>query len=571
MSLSPLRYARAASIVSRSHLSCSCRPRGSLHSVSGQSQTQTYRALSVASQTRLAQTDPSKSTQGKSQKSNKKNNNNKHNPDDNSVSSIATDGKIIANKQKLYVIDPLSPGSIFFLPHGSRIFNRLIEFMRAQQRCYGFEEVITPLIYKDDLWKTSGHWQHYKDDMFQVLAAHHKEAHEHEHKHDPPSSSSDIANAAKPEIDSDDAQVYGLKPMNCPGHCVMFSKHEHSYRDLPVRYSDFSPLHRNETSGALSGLTRVRKFHQDDGHIFCQPSQIKLEIESCLKMIQASYSVFGLNEFRLVLSTRPESFTGSLDVWETAENNLKQALDSSGKEWQINPGDGAFYGPKIDILVKDNNGKEHQTATIQLDFQLPKNFDLKYTAPSSLAPKPTNSDSEPTSNQPESIFKQRDDDEKQTPVLIHRAIFGSLERFMAILIDHFQGKWPFWLNPRQAVIIPIAERHRDYAYEVHAQLSGKYNFQYTYPSASSENTDAIVLPALLHSRYFNVDLAASDETMGARTRRAISQGYNYIIVVGDKEMEDHKISIRSRESRDTQMVSTKQAIEMFSQLEDAYQ
>lgn len=503
--------------------------------------------------------------------------------------SISTEGKTVANKQKLYVIDPLSPGSIFFLPHGTRIFSRLIEFMRAQQRCYGFEEVVTPLIYKDDLWKTSGHWEHYKDDMFQVFAESHKET----------SKEGSEQHGAEHE----DAQLYGLKPMNCPGHCVMFSKHEHSFRDLPVRYSDFSPLHRNESSGALSGLTRVRKFHQDDGHIFCEPSQISREITACLKMIEASYSVFGLNEFRLVLSTRPESFAGELSVWETAEANLKQVLDNSGKEWSINPGDGAFYGPKIDILVKDNNGKEHQTATIQLDFQLPKNFKLKYNGSAEQGASKEASESGSASNE-------------HTPVLIHRAIFGSLERFMAILMDHFKGKWPFWLNPRQAIVIPIAERHREYASQIHAQLSGKYNFQYTYPSVASEvcgstnvgtengevagvstaaseaagtttkaapevagvateapaiNTDPVVLPALLHSRYFNVDLAASDETFGARTRRSISEGYNYIIAVGDKEMEENKLSIRTRDSRETITMTTNEVLSMFSTLEDAYQ
>ncbi|VVT58054.1 uncharacterized protein SAPINGB_P006014 [Magnusiomyces paraingens] len=475
------------------------------------------------------------------------------------ATSIANEGKTIANKQQLYVIDHLSPGSIFFLPHGARIFNRLVEFMRAQQRCYGFEEVVTPLIYKDDLWKTSGHWKHYKDDMFQVSAQHHKDTTAQttsEGETPETTTPSEPHTHTGPISDEDALQIYGLKPMNCPGHCVMYSKHPHSFRDLPIRYSDFSPLHRNESSGALSGLTRVRKFHQDDGHIFCLPSQIQAEIEGCLKMIQASYSVFKLNEFRFVLSTRPESYAGSLEVWDKAEENLKQALNNSGREWELNPGDGAFYGPKIDILVKDNNGKEHQTATIQLDFQLPQNFHLKYVTGSSTTDSATGAIT-PV---------------EETPVLIHRAIFGSLERFMAILIDHFNGHWPFWLNPRQAVIIPIASRHHEYASAIFSQLSGKYNFKYTYPSVStSGSTDAIVLPELLHSRYFNVDLFDADETVGARTRRAISEGYSYIIVVGDKEMEDRKLSIRTRESRNTQYLDIDQTISMFSQLEDAYQ
>lgn len=483
-----------------------------------------------------------------------------------SVSSIATESKTIANKQKLYVIDQLSPGSIFFLPNGTRIFNRLIEFMRAQQRCYGFEEVITPLIYKDDLWKTSGHWQHYKDDMFQVSANHHTSETPVEQQQQQSSSqiteSNNNAQQKSPEeIDQELTQIYGLKPMNCPGHCVMFGKHDHSFRDLPIRFSDFSPLHRNETSGALSGLTRVRKFHQDDGHIFCQPSQIKSEIKSCLNMIESSYSVFGLKQFRLALSTRPDSYAGELSVWDHAEQNLKEALEDSGKDWFINPGDGAFYGPKIDILVKDNNGKEHQTATIQLDFQLPKNFNLKYVSGT------------PTEQQ-----KQQQEEGKTeellTPVLIHRAVFGSLERFMAILLDHYQGKWPFWLNPRQAIIIPVADRHKEYAFKVYSQLSGKYNFKYTTElndSTERAQTSTSILPALLHSRYFNVDLSATDETVGAKTRRAISDGYNFIVVIGDKEVENNQIAVRSKDSRQTQLLTVEQLKDMFSTLEDTYQ
>lgn len=435
--------------------------------------------------------------------------------------SIALDNKVIANKQKLYVIDQLTPGSIFFLPHGARIFNRLVEFMRVQQRLYGFEEVITPLIYKNDLWKTSGHYQHYKQDMFEVIGEHH---HEGEAEHD--------------------ESHYGLKPMNCPGHCVMFSKHDRSYRDLPVRFADFSPLHRNESSGALSGLTRVRKFHQDDGHIFCEPSQIKSEIESCLALIETSYCVFGLNEYRLALSTRPEGYVGTLDVWNKAEENLKEALNNSGKEWHINEGDGAFYGPKIDILVKDNNGKEHQTATIQLDFQLPKNFDLKYTG------------SEKTV--------------ENTPVLIHRAVFGSLERFMAILLDHYQGNWPFWLNPKQAVIIPVADRHHDYASKIYSQLSGKNNFITSSNDDKSKSFPVAVQPGKLHSRYFNVDILSSDETVGARTRRAISEGYSYIIMIGDREVESSNLSVRSRSDKKTETLDVKGVINKFSDLEDNY-
>lgn len=448
--------------------------------------------------------------------------------------SLATDNKHIANRQKLYVTDKVTPGSTFFLPNGARIFNRLIEFMRVQQRLFGFQEVITPVIYKQELWKTSGHYQHYKEDMFEVSGfaseRDHSHEHSHEHSHDP------------------EQEKYGLKPMNCPGHCVMFSKHDKSFRELPVRYADFSPLHRNESSGALSGLTRVRKFHQDDGHIFCERGQIETEIGRALAMIETAYCVFGLGEYRLALSTRPEGFVGTLDVWEQAEEGLKKALERSGKEWHVNPGDGAFYGPKIDILVKDNNGKEHQTATIQLDFQLPEKFELEYVAP---------------------------DGELKRPVMIHRAVFGSLERFMAILMDHYQGKWPFWVNPRQAVIIPVSDKHVSYASKIHSRLSGKFDFQ---PGPTSKSSDALdskfkveILPGKLSSRYFNVDLMAEDETVGLRTRRAIEDGYSYILMVGDREVENGTVSIRSRDNRKTKTVSIDEVAEMFSGLEDRYE
>ncbi|CAN6625805.1 hypothetical protein TRVA0_010S02168 [Trichomonascus vanleenenianus] len=401
----------------------------------------------------------------------------------------------IAQQQKLYMIDKSTPGSVFFLPHGARLFEKLVDFMKAQQRRFGFQQVITPLIYKNELWKTSGHWTHYKDDMFEVSSGHEEEA------------------------------DFSLKPMNCPGHCVMFGRHDHSFRELPVRYADFSPLHRNEASGALTGLTRVRKFHQDDGHIFCQHSQVQGEIESCLKLIQTTYEIFGLGQFRLALSTRPDKFAGDVELWNQAEAGLKEALQKSGKPWSINEKDGAFYGPKIDIMVTDNNGKEHQTATIQLDFQLPKSFELKYMDAESKG---------------------------ATPVLIHRAIFGSLERFMALLIDHYKGKWPFWLNPRQAVVIPVASRHHDYAQKVVSELSG----------VGGETTA---------NSFFHVELSAQDETVGTRVRRALADGYSYIIMIGDKEMDANKIALRSREDRKLDVLPVEEVRSKFEQLERQHQ
>jgi threonyl-tRNA synthetase len=425
--------------------------------------------------------------------------------------SISQETKSVAAQQRLYMIDPTTPGSIFFLPHGTKLFNRLVEFMKVQQRMFGFEEVITPVIYKKELWRTSGHWQHYKRDMFEVFGADHSD---------------------EPQVEIEGRGEYSLKPMNCPGHCLIFARHERSYRDLPIRLCDYSPLHRNEASGALSGLTRVRKFHQDDGHIFCRPDQILTEMESCLTLIDTVYNIFGLSDYKLTLSTRPDSFIGTVDVWDRAEASLKDALDKSGKEWTVNEGDGAFYGPKIDILVKDNLGKQHQTATIQLDFQLPENFELKYVTSSQTC---------------------------ERPVMIHRAIFGSIERFMAILIDHYQGKWPFWLNPRQAVIIPVAARHAVYAEAVAQQLSGRLYLN-----------NGVIEAGKLNATVFNVDVAVQDEPVNMRIRRAISEGYSYLLMVGDREVDSKTVSVRARGSKKAEDMTAQHLLQLFSRLQDEY-
>ncbi|KAJ2984659.1 hypothetical protein NUW58_g5946 [Xylaria curta] len=331
------------------------------------------------------------------------------------------DHRQLGVQQELFTTSVYSPGSPILLPNGARIFNRLVEFLRRQYARYGFDEVITPTIYKKALWKKSGHLENYSDDMFTVT-----------------STSPSRSDAAK---DSEEDE-YGLKPMNCPGHCLIFASHLRSYRDLPIRYADFSPLHRNEISGALSGLTRVRRFHQDDGHIFCRPSQIEEEIRKTLDFVRVVYSTFKLGPYRLTLSTRPaDHYIGAPEEWETAEGALKRALDVSGQDWTINEGDGAFYGPKIDIVLRDSDGKEHQTATIQLDFQLPKRFDLGYVAPA-----PEYERRGETTTDPDALNETG----LVTPVLIHRAVLGSVERLMALLIEHYNGAWPFWLNPRQS-------------------------------------------------------------------------------------------------------------------------
>ena len=337
------------------------------------------------------------------------------------------DHRLMGIEQELFITSKYSPGSPIFLPKGAKLFNKLTNFLRSQYERFGFEEVITPTIYKKSLWETSGHWDNYADDMYTVTGR--------------------GASGEKTGRQAGEDEEYGLKPMNCPGHCLIFASKKRSYRDLPIRYADFSSLHRNEIHGALSGLTRVRRFHQDDGHIFCRPSQIREEISKTLEFIRFTYKRFGLGPYRLVLSTRPKDhFIGTVEEWDNAEAALKGPLVASGRHWTISEGDGAFYGPKIDVILKDSEGKEHQTATIQLDFQLPKRFELEYQAPS---PETESQGVETTDSSLLAV------EGPVTPVLIHRAVLGSVERMMALLIEHYNGHWPFWLNPRQVIILTV--------------------------------------------------------------------------------------------------------------------
>ncbi|NXS01959.1 SYTC protein, partial [Oxylabes madagascariensis] len=291
------------------------------------------------------------------------------------------DHRKIGRDQELFFFHELSPGSCFFLPKGAYIYNTLIEFIRSEYRKRGFQEVVTPNVFNSKLWMTSGHWQHYSDNMFSF------------------------------EVEK---EIFALKPMNCPGHCLMFDHRPRSWRELPLRLADFGVLHRNELSGALTGLTRVRRFQQDDAHIFCTMEQIEEEIKSCLEFLRTVYDVFGFS-FKLNLSTRPEKYLGDIEVWNQAEKQLENSLNAFGEKWELNPGDGAFYGPKIDIQIKDAIGRYHQCATIQLDFQLPVRFNL--------------------------TFVSHDGNDKTRPVIIHRAILGSVERMIAILTENYGGKW----------------------------------------------------------------------------------------------------------------------------------
>ena len=381
------------------------------------------------------------------------------------------DHQKIGKDQELWMFSQMSPGSAFFLPHGTRIFNALQDMLRKQYRKRRYQEVQSPNMYDVDLWKTSGHWAHYRDDMFQVRV-----------KDDAATDTkaADVGGATQAVPEDKDKGLFALKPMNCPGHCMMYRDRERSYRELPWRVADFGVLHRNEASGALSGLTRVRKFQQDDTHIFCTNDQVTQEIKGLFDFMSYVYGLFGF-PFKLKFSTRPEGFLGTIETWDKAEAQLKQALtDFRGNDWELNEGDGAFYGPKIDVVISDALGREFQCATIQLDFQLPQNFKLEYmTGEQQLAPgekkeKDAKENSSDAVNS-EIVDPNKDNASKDPfalsagrarPVMIHRAIIGSFERFIAVLCEHFAGKWPFWLSPRQIMVIPVMKGAEDYVREI---------------------------------------------------------------------------------------------------------
>lgn len=427
------------------------------------------------------------------------------------------DHRDLGIQQELFTTSIYSPGSPIFLPAGARIFNRLVEYLRKKYVKYGFQEVITPTIYKKALWAKSGHLENYAEDMFTVTST-------------SPSRRDPTEDGKEAEEDE-----YGLKPMNCPGHCLIFNAHRHSYRDLPIRYADFSPLHRNEVSGALSGLTRVRRFHQDDGHIFCRPSQIEDEIRKTLAFVAEAYATFRLGPYRLVLSTRPqEQFIGTLAEWDQAENALKGALDATGQPWTLNEGDGAFYGPKIDIILKDSDGKEHQTATIQLDFQLPKRFELEYEAP---APELEQQGLSTTDADKLAVVG------RVRPVMIHRAILGSVERLMALLIEHYHGKWPFWLNPRQVVVLTVNDTPQvlRLAQQTQTLLLGtsKEDLELTATVENAQGGESKLTPV----PGLAVDVDDSARTVGVKVRDAKKKGYGLIVVVGPKNLESGTVDV----------------------------
>lgn len=416
----------------------------------------------------------------------------------------ALDHRTLAATHNLFVTSPYSPGSPLILPNGAYVFGKLQAFLRAQYPQFGFQEVITPIIYKKSLWEKSGHWQNYAEDMFSVEGRDKK---------------------------GEEEEEFGLKPMNCPGHCLLFSTDIKSYRDLPVRLADFSALHRNEISGSLTGLTRVRRFHQDDAHIFCRPDQILAEIEQTLKFVGMVYETFGLGPYKLLLSTRPkDSYIGSLEEWDRAEAQLTTALNNVGGEWAVNEGDGAFYGPKIDIILKDSNGKEHQTATIQLDFQLPQRFDLQYQA------SPEELEAGSTSSMDAGL-----DPAYRRPVIVHRAIYGSIERFMALLIEHYAGKYPFWLSPRPAIVLSLNSDPAVLAHvsRIQSVLSGVQSHEAPILSPSSAPK-----PLPLSNIHLPIDIDTTSRPLGKKIADARAKKYNHIIVVGKRDVESSGMNMQ---------------------------
>jgi len=373
------------------------------------------------------------------------------------------DHRKVGRELGLFTFHPWAPGAGFWLGKGTTLYNTLADYMRGRLNSAGYDEVKTPIVYNKALWELSGHWSHYRENMFLVQSA--------------------------------DGDEMGLKAMNCPGQYLLFASEKHSYKEMPIRYAEQTPLHRNEASGVLAGLTRVRQFSQDDGHCFVMEDQIASEVEALLRLIQGIYADFGLS-YSAKLSTRPEKFIGEVATWDHAEASLKQALEKAGQDYWINAGDGAFYGPKIDFDITDAIGRKWQCGTIQLDYVAPERFQLEYVGA---------------------------DNAVHRPIVIHRAIFGSLERFIAILIEHFAGAFPLWLAPVQAIVLPIADRHQDYARDV---------------------------VATLEAAGLKVELDDRQEKVNYKIREAQLQKIPYMLVVGDREAADRAVAVRSRAKGD---------------------
>lgn len=362
----------------------------------------------------------------------------------------------LGKELELFMFSEEAPGMPFYLANGKVIRRELEHFLREVQTMYGYEEVETPLMMNQRLWEQSGHWQHYQEHMY---------------------------------VTQVDNQQFALKPMNCPGHMLIYKNALRSYRDLPIRMAEFGHVHRHEFSGALNGLLRVRSFCQDDAHLFVRPDQIEREIELALQIIDHVYRVFDF-DYTIELSTRPEDYMGDLEVWNEAEAALSRVLEKRGVAYTVNEGDGAFYGPKIDIHIQDAIQRSHQCATVQLDFQLPEKFDLTYV---------------------------NEQNEKVRPVVIHRAVFGSLDRFLGILIEHFNGAFPLWLAPIQVQVIGVADTHAAYVEEVANQL---------------------------RQAHIRVAVDERNQKLGKKIREAQMKKIPYILVLGDEEQQQNSVTVR---------------------------
>lgn len=381
----------------------------------------------------------------------------------------------------LFSFHPEAPASPFFHPKGTVIYNRLVQLMRDLYGPYEYDEIITPQIMDVALWKKSGHYDNYRENMF---------------------------------FSEIDEREFAVKPMNCPASTFVYASHKRSYRDLPLRLADFGRIHRYEKSGVTAGLTRVRSFCQDDAHIFCTPDQIEREIKKVAEMIIKTYGLFGFTDIKIFLSTRPEKRVGADELWSKAETALKAVLDSIGHPYQINPGDGAFYGPKIDFQVKDALKRLHQLGTIQLDFNMPDRFDLTYVG---------------------------NDNSYNRPVMVHRAVLGSIERFMGILIEHTAGAFPFWLAPEQVRVIPIKDSHLAYC----------QNFQ-----------------DLLRNLGYRVTIDERNESMGLKTREAQTAKIPYSLVAGDREIQAGQFAVRKYGEKESKILSQEEILHLFHELQD---
>ncbi len=384
------------------------------------------------------------------------------------------DHRVIGKQLDLFSVQEEGPGFPFWHPKGYRIYRALEDYMRSIIFEEGYVEVKTPIILNKSLWLRSGHWDHYKENMYFTKI---------------------------------DEQEYAIKPMNCPGHILIYKSRPRSYKELPLRIAEFGLVHRHELSGVLSGLFRVRAFTQDDAHIFCREDQIKEEIKKLLKIIDRIYTILGF-KYKVFLSTRPEKFMGKLELWEKAENALKEALEEAGVKYKINEGEGAFYGPKIDVEVEDALGREWQCATIQVDFQMPEKFELTYMG--------------------------EDGTYNHRPVMIHRALYGSMERFIGVLIEHFAGKMPLWVSFEHVRIIPVGEKHIAYCEEIAKKL---------------------------RKERFYVSIDKREATLSKKIREAQLEKVNYVVVVGDKEVNGNVVNVRARDNKFQVVVSIEKFIE----------